>query len=438
MLLPLKAVISKEPRRDGNSLIYFQYCFSSAKRVLLNTEIAIPTAHWNAKRQCISKSLPRDFGNHERMNNEITRMKRNIEKLIEQGLNLDAPNIGTYVKSLFKPDMDIDTMPLLPVPKITTKKEPNFFNEMDSYINAKKITVCKATVATLEIMKNRLKAFEAFRKKAITFSSLDFNLYSELMEFLIFHYTHKRKKEIIRGLKVSTIGKTIKLLRLFVKDRVKRKIIVPIDMDDFKVVDEETDAIYLSYEEVGTIYSLDLSHDPTLELYRDMFVFGCLSGLRFSDYSNLSWNDMRNGLLYKKTEKMDSWVVIPLRKEAADIFTKHYLQSPPKISNPVFNRYIKIIAKMAGITELVTFSHKRENKSVIETKPKCEWVTSHTCRRSFCTNEYLAGTDINLIMKISSHKTHKDFFKYIRVTQEEAAYRIQDIWNKRNNMAAFS
>ena len=438
MLLPIKAIISKKVRKDGTSIIFFQYCFSSTNRVLLNTEIAIPTTYWNAKRQCISKSLPPDFGNYDCLNNEITRMKRNIENLIDQGLNLDAPNIGTYVKSLFKPDMDIEAVALLPIPKAPTKKEPDFFNELDSYIKTKQITVCKATVATLEIMKNRMKAFEAFRKKAITFSSLDFNLYSELMEFLIFHYTQRRKKEPVRGLKVSTIGKTIKLLRLFIKDRVKRKIIAAIDMDDFKVVDEETDAIYLSYDEVGTIYALDLSHEPILELYRDMFVFGCLSGLRFSDYSNLSWNDMRNGLLYKKTEKMDTWVVIPLRKEAGDIFAKHYKQSPPKISNPVFNRYIKIIAKMAGITELVTFSHKRENKSVIETKPKCEWVTSHTCRRSFCTNEYLAGTDINLIMKISGHKTHKDFFKYIRVTQEEAAYQIQDIWSKRNNMAAFS
>jgi len=209
-------------------------------------------------------------------------------------------------------------------------------------------------------------------------------------------------------------------------------------MDDFKIVDEETDAIYLSYEEIGAMYALDLSDDLTLELYRDMFVLGCLSGLRYSDFNNLSWNDMRNDLLYKKTKKMDNWVVIPLRKEAKEIFFKHYAQSPPKISNPVFNKYIKLIAKMAGITQLVTFSHKKENKNVIETKPKYEWVTSHTCRRSFCTNEYLLKTDINLIMRISGHKTHRDFFKYIRVTQEEAALQIHDIWNARNGMATFS
>ena len=65
MFLPLKAIIGKKPRKDGNSVIYFQYCFSSTNRVLLNTDIAIPVSYWNPKRQCISKSLPTEFGDSE-------------------------------------------------------------------------------------------------------------------------------------------------------------------------------------------------------------------------------------------------------------------------------------------------------------------------------------------------------------------------------------
>jgi integrase len=134
---------------------------------------------------------------------------------------------------------------------------------------------------------------------------------------------------------------------------------------------------------------------------------------------------------------MDSWVVIPLRREAVDIFKRHYATAVPTISNASFNKCIKEIAELAGISQPITFSYKKGNKDVCITKSKSQWITSHTCRRSFCTNEYLAGTETSLIMKISGHKTHTDFFKYIRVTQEEAAHKIQEIWEARGNMQAF-
>jgi hypothetical protein len=43
MLLPIKPICErKDISRDGTSLVYIQYCYSSEKRTLLNTEIAIP------------------------------------------------------------------------------------------------------------------------------------------------------------------------------------------------------------------------------------------------------------------------------------------------------------------------------------------------------------------------------------------------------------
>jgi integrase len=65
---------------------------------------------------------------------------------------------------------------------------------------------------------------------------------------------------------------------------------------------------------------------------------------------------------------------------------------------------------------------------------KFEWITSHTARRSFCTNEFLAGTPVELIMKISGHKRTKDFYKYIRITPEEAANKIKQLWLARDDM----
>jgi len=92
MLLPLKAVISQKIRKDGKSVIFYQYCFSSVNRVLLSTEIAVPKSCWNAKRQCISKGLPVELGDFEGLNRELGRIRKVIEAIIEHGLSKGEPN----------------------------------------------------------------------------------------------------------------------------------------------------------------------------------------------------------------------------------------------------------------------------------------------------------------------------------------------------------
>lgn len=434
MWLPLKAIILNKPRKDGNSLIYFQYCVSVSKRVLLSTEIAVPAQYWNKKRQIITNSLPEFLGAAENLNAELKRMRKVIEELIDHGLRNDIDDICLFLKQNFNPEFRRNGTGPIIVP--IKKKETDIFEQLDLYIKAKEKRV--VSTAIIKALKARLLQFQSFTKRPVTFASLDYNFYIEFLDFLTYDYVLRRKKTVQYGLKVSTIGSTIKHLRVFINDRKRRKIITNVDVSDFKIPTEESDAIYLSYEEIGMIYRLDMSTHPHLADDRDLFVLGCLTGLRFSDYSTLRFSDLRNGMLYKKTEKQDSWAVIPMRKEAQEIFIRQFKGREPKISNPVFNKSIKEIATLAGITESVTFSYKKGNKDIVTTKPKALWVTSHTCRRSFATNEYLAGTDVNLIMKITGHKTYKDFFKYIRIGQEEAALKIQEVWQTRNNMQVFT
>jgi integrase len=141
--------------------------------------------------------------------------------------------------------------------------------------------------------------------------------------------------------------------------------------------------------------------------------------------------------LYKKQEKSEHWVVIPLRKEAKVIFSKQFKEKILKLTNAEFNRHIKTIGKLAGIQERMKFSYKKGNKNVEVIRPKYDWITSHTARRSFCTNEFLAGTPVKLIMKISGHKKEAHFYKYIRITPEEAAQKIKELWEGRGSMEVF-
>ncbi|MCB9064584.1 MAG: phage integrase SAM-like domain-containing protein, partial [Chitinophagales bacterium] len=244
MLLPIKIICNaRKSRRDGTSLIFIQYCCSSQHRVLLNSQIAIPASYFTPKKQCISEELPEEYGDVDLLNKELKRMLRTIEDLIEHAAKAGIENIGTYVKDVFTPEMDIADISLSEITESTytsRKKAPDLFMEIDNYIISKEKRVSKKALCTFHSMKAHLLAYEQFRKTPITFDSFDYNFYEGFIDFLTYDYKLPRKSEPTFGLKTNTVGKTIKQLRIFIRDRVKRKIIQPIDLSDYKIPEEET------------------------------------------------------------------------------------------------------------------------------------------------------------------------------------------------------
>lgn len=63
-------------------------------------------------------------------------------------------------------------------------------------------------------------------------------------------------------------------------------------------------------------------------------------------------------------------------------------------------------------------------------KKKYELISSHTCRRSFCTNMYLAGFPAEELMKISGHKSTTAFLTYIKVDNLQAAMCLKELRKK--------
>jgi len=206
-------------------------------------------------------------------------MHRIAEDIISYAIRNKVEDVGSFAKKIFHPHFDPRSLESKEAAKIVEslkQKEVNkgFFFQIDEYIESKKRKVCKGMLGVYGQLKGRLKAFEIFRKRPITFDCIDYNFYNDFIEFLTFHYEHKRRQEVHYGLKVNTIGQTIKQFRIFIKDRVRRKIIEPIDLTDFKISEEEVDAIYLSSDEIAKIYRADLSSYPHLIEYRDLFVLG--------------------------------------------------------------------------------------------------------------------------------------------------------------------
>ncbi len=311
------------------------------------------------------------------------------------------------------------------------KKTLDVFNNIDDYIRSKQGSVKKCTINVINAMKSHLLLFQEHRGVPITFDSFDANFYEAFVKYLTYDIPQVRRKEAIKGLKANTAGKTIKHLKAFLKDRMWKKVIPHIDLTGYKVLEEEVDAIYISWEELSLIYHLNLGDAHYLEKYRDLFVLGCLTGFRFSDYSDIRPEEVRNGMLYVNQTKTLSTVVVPLRTDAKRILIDKYKMQMPQVSNVNFNYYIKELVKKAGLDEMIKIVHKRGTHITEETRPKYAWVTSHTCRRSFCTNEFLAGTPTNLIMAISGHKTEKAFRRYIKADQVQKAHMIKRLWDTR-------
>ena len=73
----------------------------------------------------------------------------------------------------------------------------------------------------------------------------------------------------------------------------------------FKVIKKETDAIYLTEEEINKIYELNLSKNKRLERIRDLFIVECNTGVRYHELMNFSKENILENSIRFKSSKTD-------------------------------------------------------------------------------------------------------------------------------------
>lgn len=236
-----------------------------------------------------------------------------------------------------------------------------------------------------------------------------------------------------RGYSTNTVGKYIKTLKEFLNRALKERVTTWQEhrLGDFKVLREDVLKVYLSEKELNTIWKLT-NLEPNQEQARDLFLIGCWTGLRVSDYLKLTKSHIRNNTIFLQMAKTGDSVIIPLHPVAQAILEK-YNHVLPSTNGQKLNKYIKEVVQLAGITELIAFNRTVAGKKVTYTKPKYELVSSHTGRRSFATNLYLSGFPAYDIMKITGHKTEQAFLQYLKVSKEQAAEKLRQHWQ--NSMA---
>ena len=297
----------------------------------------------------------------------------------------------------------------------------------------------KATVKTYRTAINHLNKYQEIRKKKIDFNDITVDFHSDYTEFLIKNYI----------LGANAIGKDIKTIKMIMNEAAERGLHKNFQFKSkkFSVTKEDAHSIYLNQKELEALLQLDLSANGKLERVRDLFLVGCYTGLRFSDLSILRPDQISEGFIQITQAKTNDPVVIPVHPVLKSVMEKYNGHLPRAISNQKTNEYLKEIGKnlpekdfngqlLPTLNDTVSKTTTKGGLKVTTMFKKWELLSTHTARRSFATNEYLAGTPSITIMSITGHRTEKAFMKYIKLTPTEHAQKMKDLLATRNQLKA--
>jgi integrase len=190
--------------------------------------------------------------------------------------------------------------------------------------------------------------------------------------------------------------------------------------------------IFLTKTELEQIENAKL---PETKLYlyriRDVFLFQCYTGLRYSDVANLKRCDVHDDYIEITTIKTCDSLRIDLNKHSKAILDKYKMfefpngKALPVISNQRSNEYIHLLCKEAKIDEQVMQTYYKGNDRIDVVRPKYELVGSHTGRRTFICNALAMGIPPQVIMKWTGHSDYKAMKPYIDVCDEIKAEQMK-------------
>lgn len=179
---------------------------------------------------------------------------------------------------------------------------------------------------------------------------------------------------------------------------------------------EESKREYLTIEEVQRLAETDCDN----EMVKRAFLYSCLTGLRWSDITQLQWGDVHKEGDYTRLafrqRKTGGQEYLDITHEARELMGEEQgagdivFDGLPRSSNA--NIYIKVWTARAGIRKHITF---------------------HSARHTFATMMLTLGTDLYTVSKLLGHrdiKTTEIYAKIVDKGKQEAVARIPSILGK--------
>ncbi|OAD92661.1 integrase [Aequorivita soesokkakensis] len=406
----------KKPNAEGLSLIYLKAYFKNeGRKFVYSTGEHIKPEDW-------------DFENRQPKNlngrTEHANKQRGVKRQLDRYSNFFSDLVQSYklsnreiIISDFKNDFDIEF-------KRTQSLGSKFFEVYELFLLEKKNDFTEeansdTTIKRYEYNKKLLLDFQSNRNKIIHFNQINKGFYNSFIEYCIIKKKHS----------ANTLRRNVGLMKTFLYWALENNYTYKVDFQKFKAPKpQQTDEVALNLDQVQEVFNFDLSKNPRLEKVRDLFVFGCATGMRISNYSKVSKKDIYDGCIKVRDEKnKDKSLEIPLN-DFSNFILKKYEYNLPKLSNQKFNDYIKEVFELVGYTQDVKKTIMIGKELIEQINPLYERISSHTARRSFITIMKNKKIPDKVIMSYTGHRSLEVFNKYYKPNNDDKKDFMHTVW----------
>lgn len=293
------------------------------------------------------------------------------------------------------------------------------FKAYEFYIDSIKNHLSKNNIRNQNSAKKNLLNYCTKNKYTLTFESCNSIFYNGFVQYLV----HEKNNQN------STIDKTTSLLKTFLNWATEEGYNENNDYKKFRAPSVGVNEIFaLTKDELKQIE--DYKPSVGMQKVKDLFLFECYTGLRYSDIQNLRPENIKDNKIEIITVKTKQKLFIPLHLKAQNILNKYKGNefALPSLSNQKMNDYLKDLAEKAKINEEFLYTEYTGNKRIEKKCKKHEIITTHTGRHTFITISLLLGIDPETVKRITGHTTFKTFQKYIHYNDKTLIEQIQK-WN---------
>lgn len=373
-------------------LLFYSYL---GKRLQYFTGFRIDSVKWDE----INMKVKKGYAESSEINRELSNLQGKIEDEITKAKVLNIDITVDDLKNCLKGK------------EISIKSIKSFKECFDEFIESSKITKTKGTVNAIKASYNSLLDFEKDTDVKLEFKNITQEFYDN---FLNYCFNEK-------DLKNAYTGKLIKDLKAFLNWATDRGNNTHFDFrkKSFKKLTEEIEIIYLNFEELILLYNFDLKDNKRLDQVRDVFCFGCFTGMRFSDINSLLKENIGKDMISYRVVKTNQINTIPLNPYTKSIISKYSKNTKgkylPVISEPKTNEYLKELFTKVKIKRKVQITHFQGAKRIQKTLALDKAVTFHMSKKTFMTNFLAKGGSLITAMSITGNKDFKTAKRYFKV-----------------------
>ncbi len=385
----------------------------ASKRIEFTTGYRIDSAKWDADKQRVKNGCSNKLKQSaSEINASLLEYYTEIQSIFKRFEVEDVMPTPEQIKEAF----NALHKPVSEEPKPKKEALPcDFFQVFDDFVEdcGRQNNWTDSTFEKFAAVKNHLTNF----REGLTFEFFDERGLNDYVGYL----------RDVKEMRNTTIGKQLSFLKWFLRWAFKKGVHQNNAYDSYKPKLKSTQKkiIFLTWDELNRLREFKIpSNKQALERVRDVFLFQCFTGLRYSDVFNLRRSDIKDDHIEVTTVKTSDSLIIELNNHSKAILDKYKDVAfendkvLPVITNQKMNDYLKELAEMAGIDEPVRQTYYKGNERIDEVTPKYALLGTHAGRRTFICNALALGIPPQVVMKWTGHSDYKAMKPYIDIADD--------------------